>query len=67
MTKYRHPFLVAPSDQPLVYYRPGWVSRLPAIIRDLNGQRILFTDKGVKLAAVANLPVDSTLEEVSNG
>ena len=62
-----HPFTTAPAETPLLYYRAGWVSRLPAIIRDITGQRILFTDKGVKLDAVASLPLDATLEEVANG
>ena len=66
---YTHPFTDAPSATALIYYRPGWASRLPVVIRDINGQRILFADRGAKMDAVASLPTDAVLEdtEAANG
>ena len=59
---HQSPFTDAPSDTPLIYYRPGWASRLPVVIREINGQRILFADRGAKMDAVASLPTDAILE-----
>ena len=62
-----HPFTDAPNDTPLIYYRPGWASRLPVVIREINGERILFAHRGGKMDAVASLPADAILEVPANG
>jgi hypothetical protein len=63
MTQHAHPFTDAPLDTPLVYYRPGWASRLPCVIREINGELVLLTTDGGRLDALAALPADAVIEE----
>jgi hypothetical protein len=64
MTTHPHPFESAPIDQPLVYYRQGWSAKIPCIIRLVDGQPVLVTDRGGRLGALTQLPANAILEEL---